>query len=289
MLASEISVTQLVSEIHHPALRILYTTSNHAAASKPQSVIQQPSAFIPGSQLFDFKDVIVDKHSDLTNTMPCKEVFEQEVRRLGINVDTDIVVYDDIGNFCASRVWFMFKSMGHDSIKVLSGGLGEWLSTGASTQDGLSNATALGNFKAHPNPHYQFVDKDFIAGQIACVDKPQLPLFDARSAPRFSGAVPEQDPRLRSGHIFNSGNIHYQRLQEKNGAYLPIQQIKEIFQDATPDDMKHAAMAFTCGSGVTACILAQAADAVGYSPLYVYDGSWSEWGKCEELPMSTGE
>jgi thiosulfate/3-mercaptopyruvate sulfurtransferase len=233
---------------------------------------------------------VVDVKSELSNTMPPLEVFEREARRLGIDIDSQIVVYDDFGNFCASRVWFMFKSMGHNNIQVLAGGLAAWLEAGLDTQKNLLTPKVEGNFIAHPNAKYQFIDKDFILNHVVNVEKPDFPLVDARSAERFKGETAEQKPGLRSGHISNSVNIHYQRLQDENGAFIPLTEITSIFESViAKSSMSESAMAFTCGSGVTACILAQAADSLGMSPLYVYDGSWSEWGKHAHLPISTGQ
>lgn len=290
MLPSEISAEQLKVKLDAQSCIVLYTTMQNVPAVKAYLVEQHPESFIPSAQLFDFQNVILDVTSSLNNTMPPIDVFEREVRRLGINLDKHIVVYDDFGNFCASRVWFMFKSMGHNNIKVLKGGLEAWIKAGYDTQSDLWTAQIVGNFIARPNSNYQFVDKDFIAKHVIETDETPLLLFDARSEERFSGKNKEQRSGMRSGHIPNSFNIYYKRLQHKDGAYLSLDEIEKVFVDTKSSaNIPTDAMAFTCGSGVTACILAQAADALGHSPLYVYDGSWSEWGAHSHLPIRTGE
>ncbi|MFC4699419.1 sulfurtransferase [Glaciecola siphonariae] len=290
-IASQISIDEYVALSASPVL--LYTTMVDAPADKPDIVKQRPDALIPNSLLFDFQSVIRDTASSLSNMMPSVDVFEREVRRLGINIGDEIVVYDDFGNFCASRVWFMFKSMGHDNIRVLEGGLPQWHSRGLNTQALAAKPIKKGSFVATPNPQYQFVDSDFIAKSVvksvAQATGTHLPLLDARSQARFSGKEKLDAPNMRSGHIPNSVNIPYRHLQCNNGGFLPIDALKHVFTTALTNYESQSAMAFTCGSGVTACILAQAADALGHSPLYVYDGSWSDWGAQHHLPISTGE
>lgn len=271
-------------------LCVLFTTMQEPLAPKPSLVLSHPNSYIPSSVLFDFQNVVVDKDSDLSNTMPSLAIFEEEARRLGIDSDSHIVVYDDFGNFCASRVWFMFKAMGHTHISILSGGLEAWLKEGYSTEAELARPSASGNFTVQKSERYQFVGQDFILDKVLEPSSPCMALLDARSELRFIGQSPEPKAWLRSGHIPRSRNLHYKKLQKLNGAYLPIAQIKQVFFDSIGlnGDASNG-MAFTCGSGVTACILAQAADSLGYTPLYVYDGSWSDWGKHAELPIATGK
>jgi thiosulfate/3-mercaptopyruvate sulfurtransferase len=287
MLKSEISVSQLKTKLDQSSLVLLFTSMKDAPVNKSKTMEQHPNEYIPNSLFFDFQNVVVDVTSSLSNTMPPITVFEREVRKLGINLGSEIVVYDDFGNFCASRVWFMLKNMGHEKVFVLQGGLEAWISQGLDTATSLVSSKAQGDFVARPSRDYQFVDRAFIAKHVVNSTKKPTPLLDARSQTRFSGEEPEAKTHLRAGHIPNSVNIYYKQIQQSDGSFVSLEELRDIFNSTLASTDNQVPIAFSCGSGVTACILAQAADALGHKPLYVYDGSWSDWGSQTKLPIAT--
>ena len=323
MLHSEISADQLHSLLIDSArvgsqscndLIVFYATTT--AYEEYNNSAQNENGFIPTTQYFDFKNDVADKNSPLSSTMPSLSEFQEKVRAFGVHTfgehtfgvhtfgvhnSTHIVVYDDIGNFYASRVWFMFKAMGHERIQVLAGGLNAWLAKGYDTESLRLSRLKPGSFIAKPNLNYQFVQREFIQREfiqqkILEADQQQrltLPLCDARSPGRFYGTEAEERSWVRSGHIPHSISLHYKRLQNNTGAFLPVNELKQVFTDSSltveNKNQETQGLAFTCGSGVTACILAQAAEALGYQPLYVYDGSWSDWGADENLPIAKGD
>ncbi|MGQ8363707.1 sulfurtransferase [Glaciecola sp. 1036] len=263
-------------------VQLLFTTMDSSGPGvKPDIVKQNPEVRIPNSIFFDFQHDVVDKSSPYSNTMPSLDEFETAMNELGINPDNILIVYDDFGNFCASRVWFMLKSAGVSDVFVLSGGLPKWLQEERQVTSSCISANKIDSFVAKPSTDYVFVNADEVLSNI---ETNTYSLLDARSPGRFSGQEQETRVGLRSGHIPNSVNLHYKNLQQENGEFKSIAEISHLLADIE----KENGLIFSCGSGVTACILAQAADMLDLKPLKVFDGSWSQWGKEQHLPIKTG-
>jgi thiosulfate/3-mercaptopyruvate sulfurtransferase len=205
-------------------------------AAPAQEERDQANVQIPGTRIFDFESRICDRESGLPHMMPTPALFEQEVRALGVNAESQVVVYDRKGIFSSPRVWWMFRAMGHTQVAVLDGGLPAWVA--------------------------------------AALKDERYAVLDARSEGRFCGRDPEPREGVRGGHMPGAGNLPYTRLLE-GGRMKPAAEIREIFAATVNPERS---MIFSCGSGVTACILALAATTAGYSGFTVYDGSWSEWG-----------
>lgn len=260
-------------------LVILHTAMTNPVTGEAPILGQQ---VIPTAKHFDFETVFCDMTRDLPHTMPSAADFEQQAQRLGINRDSVIVVYDDVGLYCAPRAWWMFRAMGHLQVYVLNGGLPAWLDHRFDCDGTFSGVNKQGDFRVKP-------DKQSIINlnQLLEVLKTQkTQVVDARSAARFEGKEPEPRAGLRGGHIPTAKNIPFPDVL--SGAYLkPLDTLRQIFnaRKINCDD----AVVFSCGSGVTACVLALAAYEIGYQNLSVYDGSWSEWGREQRLPLETGK
>lgn len=235
---------------------------------------------IEGALRFDFDNEIRNKNTDLPHMMPSAEFFTEEMQKLGINQDSAIVVYDHVGVYSSPRAWWMFRAMGHTQVAVLNGGLPAWKKENYPCEDQAKRvAEHRGNFEAQPVADL-FCDSEHV---LEAISDSHFAVVDARSEGRFKGQEPEPRQGLRSGHIPNSINLPFSQVVV-NGMILPITQLDSIFSKLAGKEKK---MIFSCGSGVTSCVLALAAELAGYSNISVYDGSWSEWGLPSNLEVVT--
>tara|TARA_R110002049_G_scaffold222557_1_gene394248 strand:- start:235 stop:597 length:363 start_codon:yes stop_codon:yes gene_type:complete len=104
--------------------------------------------------------------------------------------------------------------------------------------------------------------------------EPNSLIIDARSEARFKCLVDEPRIGLRRGIIPNSKNLPYTELFEGN-TLKPIAELSVIFSNLVGEKNN---IIFSCGSGITACVLALVATLCNYNNLIVYDGSWTEYG-----------
>jgi len=234
---------------------------------------------IQGAQFFDITR-IADTDSPLPNTVPSVLTFEESVRALGVNSDHTIVAYDRFGLVSAARVWWLFRYFGHNNVAVLDGGFPKWLAEGRPV-----NADSVqypqGNFTAT-------VQSDLLrsANQVHnIVNAKGATIVDARGAGRFAGKSPEPREGLRAGHIPGSVNLPYNSLLNSDQTFKSAKQIEAAFNDAGVNSQEP--IVTSCGSGVTACILALGLAQLGQHQTPVFDGSWTEWGSTESFPIAT--
>lgn len=272
-----ISVDLLAENINNEKL-ILLDASWFMPVQKRDGKAEWAEETIPSALFFDFDKEICDKDNDLPHMMPSEANFQGAVRRLGINQNSAIIVFDRLGIFSSPRVWWMFKSMGFNNIAVLDGGLPLWKELGhpvcaGATNDESDSSDFVANFQANLICDEQMV--------LRATEDEQVQIVDARPEARFLGQVAEPRADLRSGHMPSAKNLPFANII-KNGQLIESELLKATYDSLIENDKSTI---FSCGSGVTACVLALGATLCGYKNLTVFDGSWSQWGADTTLPV----
>ena len=260
-----ISCKELNSIIEDKDLIILNATINEVGTDPEKEENFQ----IKGTRFFDLKNEFCDVNSDFPNTIPKTNQFEENCRKLGINNDSKIVIYDELGVYSSPRAWFLFKLFGYYNLKVLNGGFPAWKKENLPTELKEEKSYSNGNFKAKFNKNL-VKDFDFILKENS---NSNYKIIDARSEGRFNNTTPDPRKELRSGSIPNSCNLPHASITE-NGFFKSKEELKSIFSKLQIEDKK---LIFTCGSGITACILYLATELINENEKYLYDGSWTEW------------
>ena len=275
-----VSTEWLAEHLGAPGLAIV-DASWHLPTANRDGREEFAETHIPGAVFFDI-DAIADKSSGLPHMLPDPVAFSSAVRKLGIGDGMKIVVYDSLGLFSAARVWWTFRAFGVRDVVVLDGGLPKWLAEGRPTEEGEAVPKSR-HFTARLD-HALIASLDDVQSASACgAASPQI--VDARSAPRFRGDELEPRPGLRSGHIPGSRNLPWNDLLA-DGRLRPASELEKAFVTAGFDPARPTIA--TCGSGVSAAILALALASTGRPNVAVYDGSWAEWGLRKDLPISQG-
>lgn len=275
-MQSIVSTEWLQQHLNDPDIVILYVMG---LKKKQQALQEQADAIqIPGSRFFDLKQDFQRPGSALPNTIPTPEQFTAACQELGIKQNSKIVLYDSNGVYASPRAWYLFRVMGHQDVAVLNGGLPAWQAGNLPVESFQKHIFSNGDFQAYYQAD-QFQDTAAIQANIETQDRA---VIDARSEGRFQGTAPEPRAGLSSGHIPGSYNIPFTEVLE-GGRYKSTEDLSTIFKEL---NLKQDALTFSCGSGITACIVLLAAEQVmGDLPKAVYDGSWTEWASTEGLPI----
>jgi thiosulfate/3-mercaptopyruvate sulfurtransferase len=272
--------TDWLSEHLGDAGLVVLDGSWHMPADGRDAKVEYGAAHIPGAVFFDI-DAISDHASPLPHMLPAPQDFATAVRRLGVDVGSTLVVYDTIGVFSAPRVWWSFRAMGHAPVFVLDGGLKKWVDEGHPVEAGWREPEH-GAFKAHPAADL-LADTEAVRAALA---SGAAQVVDARSAVRFRGEAPEPRPGLRAGHMPGARNVPWSQVVAADGTLAAPAQLMVAFEAAGVDPAE--AIIATCGSGISASILALALARLGREDVAVYDGSWTEWGSRADTPVATG-
>jgi thiosulfate/3-mercaptopyruvate sulfurtransferase len=278
--SSLVSTEWLAQRLDAPDVRVV-DASWYLPAMNRNAKAEYAAAHIPGAVFFDI-DEISDTASPLPHMLPQPEKFSARVRKLGLGDGSRIVIYDGgAQTMGAARVWWMFRVFGHEDVSILDGGFRKWQAEGRPVED-LPPAPRERHFTARVN-QLLVRDIDRVKGAL---DSRREQVVDARSAPRFRGDEPEPRPGLRAGHMPGALNVPFGSLLNADGTFKPVGELKDVLAGAGIDPAKPVIT--SCGSGITACVVAFALHLTGHPQVAVYDGSWAEWGGRSDTAVATG-
>ena len=272
-----IEIDWLKKNLNNPQIKIIDGTW-HMPGSELNGFDVFKERHIPNPIFIDLEE-ISDTNSNLPHMMPDENLFSEKISSLGISKNDNLIIYDMYGMFSAARIWFMFKTFGHNNVSLLNGGFPAWLASGGEVSNKI-NKLKESNYKAKLN-------KLLVANYNEILENlshQKYQVLDARSPERFSGISEEPRPGMKSGHIPKSKNLYFNSLIDQDTKkFVKKEKIEKLIKKSGIDINKD--IICSCGSGVTACIIKFALELISKKKnIRIYDGSWAEWGTIKDSP-----
>lgn len=278
-MESLVSTEWLAKELGASDLRVVDATRFMSGGDRDARA-EYEAGHIPGAVFMDLAE-LTDPTDPIENMAPKAEKFASRMQSLGLGDGSRIVLYDDSPLKSAARAWWLLKLFGAHDVALLDGGLAKWKAEG--------RALEMGN---HALRHRHFTvwrDAAVVRTKdqmLANVDSGAEQVLDARPSARFTGEERDPRPGMAPGHIPGSKNLPHGGTFNADGTWKTGDALRAAFEEAGIDLAKP--LVATCGSGMTASVLAFGAHLLGKEDVAVYDGSWTEWGADPATPKATG-
>lgn len=273
---SVVSAEWLFANLNNEHLLIFDATIPKVTA-KNEAISSDEKQQIKGAIFFDIQKLFSDEKAPFPNTVLSAKEFELKAQEIGVHNESCIVVYDDLGIYSSPRVWWMFQLMGFKNIAVLDGGFPAWKAKNYPLEKPIIRQIIKGDFKVN----YQSEKIKCTADVLSSIENKNILIADARSKGRFLATEPEPRNDIKGGRIPNSVSLPYSEIVENN-LMKSETDLKAVFNKMNPNNKD---VIFSCGSGITAAVLALGADLAGIKNHSLYDGSWTEWGSTAGLPI----
>jgi thiosulfate/3-mercaptopyruvate sulfurtransferase len=269
----------LASRLQDPDIIVLDATLPPVGVTPPVDThARYLESHIPGALFFDIEQ-LSDHATTLPHMLPTPDDFSRSMSALGVSDSSTIVIYEQQGVFSAPRAWWMLRTFGAQRVHILDGGLRIWTEADLPTASGpVYRAPASFHAKLHSEAVLNLTQ---LKDQLAQHQQ----VLDARSAARFNGSAPEPRPNLSSGHMPGATSIPFTELVE-DGRLKPADKLREYFSTKKIDLQQP--ITTTCGSGVTAAVIALSLEVVGAQNVALYDGSWAEYAQQPDSVIEKG-